>query len=54
MLQNAEFDLYQITTYRTKGYGEDAHEDIEGKSQSEVEAKQVDSWCSGQTLPQLL
>ncbi len=42
-MQKTEFGLDQITTYRTKGYGEGAHEEIEEKSQWEVEAKEVDN-----------
>ena len=42
-MQKTEFGLDQISTYRTKGYGEGAHEEIEERSQSEVEAKEVDN-----------
>ena len=42
-IEGAEFGLDQITSYRTKGYREGAHEDIEEKSQSEVEVKEVDN-----------
>jgi len=42
-MQKTEFGLDQITTYRTNGYGEGAHEEIEERSQSEVEAKRVDN-----------
>jgi hypothetical protein len=42
-MQSAEFGLDQITTYRTKGYREGAHEQIEEKSQGDVEAKEVDN-----------
>lgn len=42
-IESAEFGLDQITSYRTKGYREGAHQDIEEKSQSEVEAKEVDN-----------
>ena len=42
-MQKTEFGLDQISTYRTKGYGEGAHEEIEERSQSEVEAKRVDN-----------
>ena len=40
-VQSAEFGLDQITTYRTKGYREGAHEKIEEKSQGDVEGKEV-------------
>ena len=42
-MQSAEFGLDQITTYRTKSYRERAHEQIEEKSQTEVEAKEADN-----------
>ena len=42
-MQKTEFGLDQISTYRTKGYGEGAHEEIEERPQSEVEAKEVDN-----------
>jgi hypothetical protein len=40
-VQSAEFGLDQITTYRSKGYREGAHEQIEEKSQGDVEGKEV-------------
>jgi transposase len=42
-MQSAEFGLDQITTYRTKGYREGAHEEIEEKTLSEVETKEADN-----------